>query len=181
MIGKKSDEEIVKQVQSGDTQAFGFLIERYEKKIMRYARKFLSGHEDIQDIVQNVFIKTYQNIQGFDVKKRFSPWIYRIAHNEFVNALKRRNKKLSFSLNLDTFMPFLVSRHNIQQEVEDQKTYQILDENLNRLDSKHKEPLILYYFQNLSYKEISDVLRIPVSTVGVRIKRAKNILRSFYL
>src|SRR6185369_748076 len=75
---------------------FGLLVERYEGKLLRYGRKFINSQEDIEDIVQDVFISAYQNIQSFDSSLRFSPWIYRIAHNAFVNALKAKDRRPLF-------------------------------------------------------------------------------------
>ncbi len=89
-----SDEELARAVQKGDKERFGVLMERYEKKLFRYGRRFLSQKENVEDAVQEVFIKTYQAIQSFDPEQRFSPWIYRIAHNMFVNALKNRLKAI---------------------------------------------------------------------------------------
>jgi len=86
---EETDEAIALRVQGGDGEVFGELIERYQAKLSRYARKFLLDPDDAADIVQDIFIKSYQNIQSFDATRRFSPWIYRIAHNEFVNALKK--------------------------------------------------------------------------------------------
>jgi len=89
-IIQETDEAIAARVQNGDADAFSVLLERYEKKIFRYAGKFLSHPDDIKDIVQDVFVKAYVNIKSFDASRRFSPWIYRIAHNEFINALKKK-------------------------------------------------------------------------------------------
>jgi len=89
-ISEKTDEEIALMVQQGDIQAFGMLVDRYERKIKRYAKKFISSAEDAKDLAQEVFMKAYANIQSFNAERRFSPWIYRIAHNEFVNALKKK-------------------------------------------------------------------------------------------
>ena len=91
---KKTDEETVLQVQDGDTESFGILVERYEAKMMRYAHRFLFGYHDAEDLMQEVFIKAYTNIQSFDTKRRFSSWLYRIAHNEFINAIKRKDQRL---------------------------------------------------------------------------------------
>jgi RNA polymerase sigma-70 factor (ECF subfamily) len=82
-----TDEQIAVRVQSGEQELFGALMERYEPKLSRYGRKFLASPDNIDDIVQDVFISAYQNIQSFDLTRRFSPWIYRIAHNAYVNAL----------------------------------------------------------------------------------------------
>ena len=86
-----TDEELALLVQKGDKEKFGLLMKRYDPKLSRYGRKFLSRKENIDDIVQDIFISTFQNIQGFDVSLKFSSWIYRIAHNAFVNALLNFN------------------------------------------------------------------------------------------
>ncbi len=87
-----TDEAIVRQVQSGNTELFGLLLERYEGKMMRYARRFLFGYHDAEDAVQEIFIKAFTNIQSFDASRRFSPWLYRLAHNELVNVIKKKGR-----------------------------------------------------------------------------------------
>ena len=82
-----TDEEIAEMIQKGNSKFFESLIKRYEAKMTRYARKFLSNYHDIEDLVQNIFIKVYVNIKSFNTSRKFSPWIYRIAHNEFINAI----------------------------------------------------------------------------------------------
>ncbi len=86
-----TDEEIAVRVQGGEQELFGTLMERYEQKLSRYGKKFLANPDNIEDIVQDVFISAFQNIQSFDTARRFSPWIYRIAHNAYVNALKKNS------------------------------------------------------------------------------------------
>jgi len=75
-LNDKTDEEIAKMVQLGDVESFGVLVERYEPKMLRYAQRFLFHKQDTEDQVQEVFLKAYTNIQGFDTKRKFSPWIY---------------------------------------------------------------------------------------------------------
>ena len=176
---ENGDEKIVKLVQEGDINSFSILVERYERKIKRYARKFLSGSEDIEDIVQNIFIKAYKNIQSFDVKRKFSPWIYRIAHNEFINALKKKKTGLQL-FSLDILLPYLVDEEKINQEIEFKEIRQSLKYCLNKIDIKYGEPIILYYLEDMSYKEIADIMHIPISTVGIRLKRGKKMLKLCY-
>ncbi len=174
-ISNQKDEEIVILVQSGKIDLFKILIERYEEKIKRYVRKFLASKEDINDVVQSIFIKAYVNIQSFDSKRKFSSWLYRIAHNESINVLK---KKTHLPLiELDVFVPHSLRDNSLEQDIEREDMRKTIDHCLDQLEPKYREPIILYYFEELSYKEISDVMKIPVSTVGVRIKRAKEILR----
>ncbi len=177
---EKSDEEIVCLVQSGKTDFFGVLIERYEEKIKRYARKFLSNKEDTDDIIQTIFIKAYVNIQSFDIKRKFSSWLYRIAHNELVNHLKKR--KFFSSFDFDVFFPHSVRLHDneTEKEVNRQEIQKTIDKCLGELDIRYREPIILYYLEELSYKEIADILHLPISTIGVRLSRGKEKLKSIY-
>lgn len=177
---RQKDEEIARLIQSGKIELFGILIDRYEDKMRRYARKFLSSGEDINDILQEIFIKAYTNIQSFDAKRKFSSWLYRIAHNELVNALKKKKRKTLHLFGLDTFFPHSIQDNGINQEIERKDMQKIIDRCLNRLEPKYREPIILYYLEELSYKEIADVMQIPISTVGTRIQRGKRIMRSVF-
>jgi RNA polymerase sigma-70 factor (ECF subfamily) len=172
------DEEIVKRVKDGDTESFGVLIERYENKIKRYAKKFLSNVEDIADIVQEIFIKAFTNIRGFDTDKKFSSWIYRIAHNELVNVLKRKDKNPLLFFDPDTFFPHPIAKETADKKVRDKEIRKNLDKCLNKLSPKYRETLFLHYIEELDYREIADIMRIPISTVGVRLKRGKKLLKS---
>ncbi|MBP8994371.1 MAG: RNA polymerase sigma factor [Bacteroidales bacterium] len=177
---QSADEEIVRRVQSGEIELFDILFERYEKKISRYAKKFLFNYDDSEDLVQQVFIKAYMNIKSFDASRKFSSWIYRIAHNEFINAIKKKNKEPLSFFDFDILFPYAMSNDNTDKETQEKELRFILDKNLKKLHSKYREPLILYYFEELSYKEIADVLHIPVSTVGVRIKRGKELIKKTF-
>jgi RNA polymerase sigma-70 factor (ECF subfamily) len=174
----KTDEEITAKVQSGDLESFSFLVERYEKKLKRYARKFLANPEDINDIAQEIFIKAYVNIKSFDIEKKFSPWIYRIAHNELVNLLKKKEKNPLLFFDADTLFPHPVSKEETDRKTQSDEIKKLLDKCLNRIPSKYREPLLLFYMEELSYNEIAEVMRVPISTVGVRLKRGKRMLKN---
>jgi RNA polymerase sigma-70 factor (ECF subfamily) len=172
-----SDEQIALLVQQGDAEKFGQLMGRYENKLMRYGRKFLSDRDNIEDVIQEVFIKTYQNIQSFDTMQRFSPWIYRIAHNTFINNIKKNSRGPLFLFDFDTILAHTPNEDNTVRESEKREMSELIDRGLNKLKPNFKEIIILYYLEELSYKEISDILRIPIGTVGIRIKRAKEALK----
>ncbi len=175
---EETDEELARRVQSRDPEIFGELVERYEAKLLRYARKFLSDPDDAKDIVHDIFIKTYENIQSFDVSRRFSPWVYRIAHNEFVNALKRRaSTRTVFHFDIDTLFPHLAAPDTADSGALERDLRSTLNAHLAHLPPKYREPLILYYLESMDYKEISEILQIPVSTVGVRLARGRSALK----
>ncbi len=175
-----SDEKIIKLVLKGDTNAFGFLVNRFEKKLGRYIRRFVFSQSDAEDILQNVFIKAYTNIRGFNFNYKFSSWIYRIAHNEVVNYIRGYKKNIITNIDWDILFPVDMSKNDMVDELEKEFLEKWLKENLKILDKKYKEVLVLYYFEEMSYKDIADILKIPVATVGVRLKRAKSVVKNNY-
>lgn len=173
-----SDEELAKKVQDGNREAFTLLFDRYEKKIIRYGQKFLYNYEDVLDAVQDTFIKTYRNISGFDTGRKFSTWLYRIAHNTFINVIKKRGRESVSFFDFDTFFQFSIADPaSIKETILTKEGVAALTEELKKLDPKYREPLVLYYFEEKSYQEIADIMRIPTATVGVRLKRAREALK----
>lgn len=175
-----SDEAIAGRVQAGEVEAFGQLLLRYEAKMLRYASKFLINGEDAADVVQTVFLKAYTNIQSFDADRKFSSWLYRIAHNEFVNLVAKRSRQPLNLLSLDEVLPHPFATERADTELERNELQQSMEACLQKMDAKYREVLVLYYYQDLSYTEIADVLHIPTSTVGVRLGRAKKVIRELY-
>lgn len=173
-----TDEDLAKRVQAGEEECFGELVNRYQEKLIRYARKFLLDTEDTKDIVQDIFIKTYENLQSFDPARRFSPWIYRIAHNEFVNAIKKKQShRVVFTIDFDTLFPQLAAADTADSRAIERDMRESLERVLGTVDPKYREPLVLYYLEGMDYKEISEIMQIPVSTVGVRLARGRSALQ----
>jgi len=179
-MAQQTDEKITRLVQSGNIELFGILVERYEKKMLRYGKKFLRSFEDIEDIVQEVFIKAYENIKSFDSKRKFSSWLYRIAHNEFINTIKKKSNNPLYLFDPDILFPHPVSKENSDKEINREELNKIINKYLDKLNLKYREPIILYYFEELSYKEIADILHIPIGTVAIRLKRGKEIMKKIY-
>ncbi|MBI2601389.1 sigma-70 family RNA polymerase sigma factor [Candidatus Daviesbacteria bacterium] len=94
-----SDEDLVEQVRSNDKELFREIIQRYQNKLLRYARFLLNHRDETVDVVQEAFIKAFVNLNSFDTGKKFSSWIYRIVHNECMNQIKRRRNHVSLEEN----------------------------------------------------------------------------------
>jgi len=176
MSSTDTDEDIARRVQNGDSEAFGELMRRYEPKLQRYGTHFVSQPDVIDDAVQETFIRAYRNIKSFDVRKTFSPWIYRIAHNVYVNALRTKSRSGIFAVDLDTFLPHHVYEDTTDRLREQKDMRAILEAGLGLISPAYREILVLYYFEDLSYKEIAEVLHIPIGTVGIRPTRARTAL-----
>ena len=130
--------------------------------------------------MQEVFIKAYTNIKSFDTTQKFSPWIYRIAHNTYINAIKKISLNPLYLFDFDTLLSHTVLEDPVVREREQKEMKEIVDKGLSKIEPKYREILVLYFIEELSYKEIAEILRIPISTVGVRMMRAKEILKNKY-
>ena len=172
-----SDELLAESVSKGNTEMFGIIVERYEEKLSRYGRKFLSDKEDIKDLMQDIFLRTYENIKSFDPSLKFSSWIYRIAHNTFVNYLKKKSNNPLVFVDFDTFLAHPIYEDPSEREREWKELEKMFGECLGKLSLKYREVLVLYYSEELSYKEIADILKIPQGTVGIRVKRGREALQ----
>ncbi len=172
-----SDEALAILVQDGDERAFAALMERYSGKLLRYGRRFLSSHDGIEDVVQDVFVTVYENIRDFDASRRFSPWIYRIAHNAFVDVLRKRAKEPLALFDFDRVVPHVVYEDPGEAEKEREEIRVLLEGSLGKLSAAYREIIDLYYFENFSYREIADILHIPIGTVGIRLSRARAALK----
>lgn len=177
-----SDEDLATRIQKGEAELLGVLMQRYTEKLTRYGRKFLSNTDNIDDIVQDVFIKTYQYIQSFDASLKFSSWIYRIAHNAFINGLKKQQRSpiLMPDFDLDVFMSHTTYLDPKIEEREYKELKEMIEQGLEKLKPKYKEVIILYYLEEMSYKDIGDILQVPTGTVGIRVMRAKEQLKKIY-
>ncbi|KKQ39922.1 MAG: RNA polymerase sigma-70 factor, ECF subfamily [Candidatus Magasanikbacteria bacterium GW2011_GWA2_37_8] len=172
-----TDEQLVAEIRKSNPELYGEIIKRYEVKLTHYLRKFIRDADELEDVLQEVFIKTYRNLYGFDVEKKFSPWIYRLAHNEAINQIKKY-KKESFSLD-EKEWEIVDKKIDIIGKIDADFSRVKIEEALARLDNKYRDPLVLYFFEQKSYEEISDILHIPISTVGTLILRGKNKLKDF--
>jgi len=171
IMGKLTDEEIIKKIKN-NKDLFGILIDRYEKRLRKYVFYLTENKEEVDDLVQEIFIKVFVNLNSFNPKKKFSPWLFRIAHNQVINFFKKYKRSISLKDELK-----INEKDNIEENLEKEVIYKILNKCLEKMPLNYKEILLLYYFENLSYEEISDALKIPPGTVAIRIFRAKKYLK----
>lgn len=174
-----SDQEIARRVPK-ERELFAVLVNRYEKSLLRYlGRLGVSSGEDRIDILQNTYIKVYRNILGFDTTLSFSAWIYRITHNEAVSFL--RAKKISPLSNIvedpELFLSYIYDDDiDIAEATDRNLDAQHVNKALFKLDEKYRTVLILRYFEEREYQDISDILQVPSGSVATLLHRAKKQL-----
>lgn len=174
-----TDEELVHLVQTQDQELYSEVVRRYQDKILRYTTYLTQSESKAADITQEAFIKAFVNLQSFNLSKKFSSWLYRIAHNEAINHLKKYQKEISLNGNPPEDK-FISTEDEIPHHLSQELLKKEVAACLNELPLIYRSPLALFYLEERSYEEISDVLRIPIGTVGTRIKRGKRILAEIW-
>lgn len=169
------DEQLVLIIRESDSELYGHIIRRYKARLSRYLGKFISDPDELEDVLQEVFIKAYRNLYGFDVTRKFSSWIYRIAHNEAVNHLKK-NSRAKISLD-EVEYKIVDEKIDLGVKIDRNILKKNIGKSLEAIGFKYREVLMLFFFEDKSYEEISDILRIPVNTVGTLILRGKKLLK----
>jgi len=141
-----SDEKLVEKICRKDSELYTEIVRRYQQKLYRYLRYLTNQPDAAEDLVQNVFIKAYRNLFGFNSKKNFSSWIYRIAHNEGLNHIKKVARKKSISWK-NTNTPVPSQDNSLTDELIQKETQKKLQKCLNELKPKYRKPLVLHYFE----------------------------------
>ena len=172
---EKTDEELV-ILALEDTERFFCLAKRYEDKLYRYVTRLIgTPKEDVEDVVQDVFVKTYQHLNAFDPRLRFSSWIYRIAHNEAVSLLRKRTTRPVLYLDEEDMHRF-ADTLSVEQDIDRVFDRVLLEKALRKVGEKYEEVLMLRYLEEKDYVEIADILKKPVSTVSNLISRGRKLL-----
>lgn len=174
-----SDSDIVNRTLV-DNNYFGYLIERYEDKLKRYIYRLgINNPEDQSDVMQEIFIKAYKNLNSFDTSLSFSSWIYRIAHNEAINWYRKQKVRPEGNLvvNGDEVLKIISEKEDGAEIAFDKQiNAHELTVALGKIDKKYRDVLILRYFEEKDYLEISDILKIPTGSVGTLVLRGKKQL-----
>ncbi len=178
---KCSDQELVVSALD-DKQQFTAIVHRYEAQLFRYiVRQGCRDKDQAQDLLQNVFIKTYLNLNDYDASLPFSSWIYRIAHNETVSHFrKEKHRPLVFDKKEDeaVFEKIADDLGFVMQDMQQHHASEI-PAAMERLESRYRDIIVLKFFEEKSYEEISDILQMPQGSVASLISRAKKKMKYF--
>ncbi|MCX6740698.1 MAG: RNA polymerase sigma factor [Candidatus Parcubacteria bacterium] len=174
-IEQKSDAELV-ALSLAKQENYVYIIKRYEAQLKRYILRLSSfSREEAEDILQDVFIKVYQNLNSFDPRLKFSSWIYRIVHNEVITSFRRnKNKSKVISWDIDNkIIDKIQSDFDIKRRLDQESLAIQIRKIFKDMDYKYAQVLELKFLENKSYKEISDILQKPENTIATWISRAK--------
>jgi RNA polymerase sigma-70 factor (ECF subfamily) len=173
----KTDEQIV-VLTLKNQDYYLCLMKRYETKLLNYILKISNiSREDGEDILQEIFIKAYQNLNDFDLNYKFSNWIYSIAHNTTISAFRKKKvRPQTVSWEDKDLDNLLESTLDIENTSFQELTHKHILKIINQLPLKYKDVVILKFVEGKDYREISDILQKPMGTIATLINRAKKYL-----
>jgi RNA polymerase sigma-70 factor (ECF subfamily) len=161
-----SDSQLIARTRDGDDEAFCEIVRRYQGFVYRQAWGYLQDNEAAKDAAQEVFVTAYEGIPYLRKDSALRRWLYRICRNHCLNVLRRQRLERKLRP---------VAQDKVRHDVALRVT---LREMISNLNERYREVIILRYYNDLTYEQIAQVLNISVSTVKIRLFRAKNTLKS---
>lgn len=176
------DAELVRLAQAGDERAFEALVVKYQRRVARHVARYVKSASEVEDIVQEAFIRAYRGLASFRGDSAFYSWLYRIATNVALSAAKRRGMEPTLVSDhdqeerADPFEPGVSDNENPERTLMASQLADAVQRALARLKPELAEPLTLYEVEGKSYAEIAQMLCVPIGTVRTRIFRAREFI-----
>ena len=161
---------LIRKSLNGDLKSFEVLIDEYQDRIFRLILGIVKNHATSQEITQDVFIKSWKHLKKYDFEYNFKSWLFKIAVNESLNALKKTRVFEEYDENI----------HVIESDIDDIDTLRLNKLNLaiTKLSQDQRIIIQLKHFENFTYKEISQIIDVPEKTVKSRLYSARMVLRN---
>lgn len=175
------DDKYVKQAIKGNQDAYKKLMDKYQKPLYFHVLKMVRNHEQVEDIVQEAFMKAFNNLNSYNTNYAFSTWLYRITTNHTIDYL-RKKKLNTTSINepvktRDGEMEIQISDEaETDRNIIRKERKQIIHNAINNLPKKYRKVIEMRHLQELSYQEIAEQLDLPLGTVKAHIFRAREML-----
>ncbi|MDX9883950.1 MAG: sigma-70 family RNA polymerase sigma factor [Prolixibacteraceae bacterium] len=170
-----NEPELIRQVQNGNSNAFRYLVSRYQKLVVHITGRVIQNQEDLEDVCQEVFIKIFRNITRFKGDAKLSTWIASIAYNTSLDYLKKyRKKELDFT---DRMRHADGEDKDGFQGPERKDLHRYIREQIELLPLHYRSVVTLYHLEEFNYKEIEEITGMPEGTVKSYLHRARQLLK----
>lgn len=178
MKAQPTDKEIISQVLKGDLRAYSDLVDRYQHMVFTLALRMLRNRPLAEETAQDVFLKAYKALKGFQGQSKFSTWLYKIAYHRILDVSDRENRRKTVAyLDSDGFREAGAENDtwaSLMREERGKLVRQVLD----GLEQEDRAVLSLFYLQDLTLKEVGDIMELKPGTVKVRLHRARQRLKA---
>ena len=177
------DQKLVEKAQRGDKKAFGMLVEKYQRRLNRLLSRMVRDQSEIEDIVQDSFIKAYRAINNFRGDSAFYTWLYRIGINTAKNHLVKLGKRPKAMNEVDIEeienfedAPDLRNHETPESTMMSSEIVASVNQTIAALPNELREAISLREMEGLSYEEIAELMNCPIGTVRSRIFRAREVI-----
>ena len=173
----------IKQVRKGDQNAFGEIVELYKDKVFQLCFRMLGNSHEAEDTSQEAFIRAYINIERYNIDRKFSTWLYRIATNLCIDRIRKKkpdyylDAEVAGTEGLTLYSQIPASQLAPDEEVSKIELQEIIQNEILKLPEKYRAVIVLKYIEELPLLEISKILDLPIGTVKTRIHRGRVALR----
>src|SRR6056297_2502780 len=178
----REDDVLVKRAMGGDEQAYSELVDKYQRALYFHILKMIKDKEQVNDLVQEAFVKAFDNLNTYSTNYAFSTWLYRIATNHTIDYLRKKKLK---TLSIDE--PVKTRDGEMRMQLEDESAgtdrniirkqrQNIVQNAIDDLPPKYRKVIEMRHMEEKSYQEIADVLDLPLGTVKAHIFRARELL-----
>lgn len=178
------DRTLVERILGGESDRFTELVKRYEKRVINYVYRITHRYEDAHDLVQEIFVKVYLALDRYDPKYQFSTWLFRIAQNSAIDALRKKaiaEVPLTRPGMSDGEEPkereFADTGISPYRALKNKQLSAAIDKAVENLPADYRELIQLRHFAELSYEEIAVMKKLPLGTVKNKLFRARNLLK----
>lgn len=172
-----SENELIARAQKGDKQAYAELIHIHHRTVEKFAFQCGVKINDIPDVTQEVFVKLYRFLHQFK-RERFTTWLYKITLNATRDYYRKESREKAREDKLSNHITAVNNAKSAEERVLVFEEDRELHCAIQSLDEKYRHPIILFYFHELSYEQIGEVLNVPISTIKIRLLRAKGHLKT---
>ncbi|KAB1159876.1 sigma-70 family RNA polymerase sigma factor [Tenacibaculum aiptasiae] len=171
-----NDQTYIDKVLKGDTNAFSILVEKYKGMIFTLALKMLKSREEAEEISQDTFIKAFKNLNKFKGEAKFSTWLYKIGYRACLDNLKKNKEKYKTGTIDEITINKIKSTEGILEGIERKERAEIINTCMMSLPEDERSILWMFYFEELSLKEIIELTEFSESNVKVKLHRARKRL-----
>jgi RNA polymerase sigma-70 factor (ECF subfamily) len=171
-----TDVEIIESIKKGNTADYSILIDRYKNKSFSMLKRMLKNDFDAEEVLMDCFLKVYNNLSSFKYESKFGTWFYRIVYNTALTKLSSVKRKIENEMSSVDDLHYLESNYNADDLVKDDLSVMV-KKIVNELPPKNAAVITMFYLEEMSGEEISEVLQISISNVKVILYRSRNLLR----
>ncbi|MDR8390302.1 RNA polymerase sigma factor [Aliifodinibius sp. S!AR15-10] len=179
---RKEEFQLIKNILDGQQGLYRRLIDQYSPMVFHIVRRFVNDEDEVEELAQQIFVKCYERLDSFDMKSKFSSWLYMIAKNhcrDYAKNVRRKNKRFS-EMEQHNLEAMMTTNETPDQSLEQEEWNNLLDEALDSLSPEYAQAFLYKYRDEMTYQAMAKRMNVSVSALKVRVHRARKELKEYF-